>query len=164
MAKTIESPLTNTVFAMPYQRWPKQMPVPRYPIQAVSLKNVSSLANASSLGYYSGWQGANQQARSWLTTDGHPKLDIVIFTYHHALGPLVDEEALRKEIQIYKELYPNIWGSGISVGFFPAELSFSERMIKVLVEEGIEWVFVPNEHVSRACDNFPATYGTGGLM
>ena len=128
------------------------------------VENVSSLANAGSLGYYSGWEGANQQARGWLTSGGNRKLDIVIFTYHHALGPLVDEEALRKEIQIYKELYPNIWGSGTSVGFFPAELSFSERMIKVLVEEGVEWVFVPNNHLSRACDGFPLTLGTGGEM
>jgi hypothetical protein len=128
------------------------------------VENVESLANAYSLGYSPGWESANQQARGWTTSGGHRKLDIVIFTYHHALGPLIDEEALRKEIQIYKELYPNIWGSGLSVGFFPAELSFSERMIQILVEEGIEWVFVPNNHISRACENFPLTLGTGGEM
>jgi Glycosyl hydrolase family 57 len=128
------------------------------------VENVESLANASSLGYYDGWENANREARNWLTSGGNRKLDIVIFPYHHALGPLVDEEALRKEIQIYKEIYPNIWGSGLSVGYFPAELSFSQRMIPVLVEEGIEWVFVPNNHLSRACENFPLTFGTGGEM
>lgn len=128
------------------------------------VENVESLANASSLGYNSGWEGANQQARNWLTSGGNRKLDIVIFPYHHALGPLIAAEALRKEIQIYKELYPDIWGTGLSVGYFPAELSFSERMIQVLVEEGIEWVFVPNNHLSRACENFPLTLGTGGEM
>ena len=128
------------------------------------VENVQSLADAGSLGYCTNWQSANQQARNWLTSGGHPRLDIVIFTYHHALGPLIDEAALRKEIQIYKQLYPNIWGSDTSVGFFPAELSFSERMIQVLVEEDIEWVFVPNNHVSRACENFPLSLGTGGEM
>lgn len=128
------------------------------------VENVQSLDGAGSLGYYTDWEQANRQARSWLTTGGYRRLDIVIFTYHHALGPLIDENALRKEIQIYKELYPDIWGSGLSVGFFPAELSFSERMIQVLVEEGIEWVFVPNNHLSRACENFPLSLGTGGEM
>src|SRR5690606_3460722 len=111
-----------------------------------------------------GWENANREARSWLTSGGHRKLDIVIFPYHHALGPLVDEATLRKEIQIYKTLYPQVWGPGLSTGYFPAELSFSERMIPVLVEEGIEWVFVPNNHLSRACANFPLTLGTGGEM
>lgn len=128
------------------------------------VENVESLAGAGSLGYADGWESANRQARSWLTSGGHRKLDIVIFPYHHALGPLIDEEALRKEIQIYKQLYPEIWGSGLSVGYFPAELSFSERMIPVLVEEGVEWVFVPNNHLSRACENFPSTPGSGDEM
>ncbi|MBN1766317.1 MAG: hypothetical protein JW860_13740 [Sedimentisphaerales bacterium] len=128
------------------------------------VENVASLANAGSLGYYTGWENANREARNWFTSGGHRKLDIVIFPYHHVLGPLVDERALRKEIQIYKELYPDIWGNDVSVGYFPAELSFTERMIQVLVEEGIEWVFVPNNHVSRACENFPLTLGTGGEM
>ena len=128
------------------------------------VENVNSLANVGSLGYNVGWENANREVRNWTTSGGHRKLDIVIFTYHHALGPLVDEESLRKEIQIYKKLYPDIWGEGTSVGFFPAELSFSERMIPVLVQEGIEWVFVPNNHLSRACENFPLTLGTGGEM
>lgn len=128
------------------------------------VENVQSLANAGSLGYSAGWENANRQARNWLTTGGNRRLDIVIFTYHHALGPLIDESSLRKEIQIYKELYPDIWGNGLSLGYFPAELSFSERMIQVLVEEGVEWVFVANNHLSRACQNFPLTLGTGGEM
>ncbi len=128
------------------------------------VENVESLANAGSLGYSPGWETANQEARNWLTTGSNRRLDIVIFPYHHALGPLIDEEALRKEIQIYKEIYPDIWGNDCSVGYFPSELSFSERMIQALVEEGIEWVFVPNNHISRACENFPLVLGTGGEM
>ena len=37
------------------------------------------------------------------------------------------------------------------VGFFPAEMVFTERAIPVLVKQGIEWVMVANNHISRAC-------------
>ncbi len=129
-------------------------------------ENVQSLADHNSLGYYNGWQYSFQEARSWLTTGGKPKLDMVIFPYHHALAPLIDESALRKEIQIYKDLYPELWGTnqGISTGFFPPELAFSQRIIKVLVEEGIDYVFVSNSHLSRACSDFPFVAGSGGEM
>lgn len=36
-------------------------------------------------------------------------------------------------------------------GFFPAEMVFTERAIPILVEAGIEWVIVANNHISRAC-------------
>lgn len=39
----------------------------------------------------------------------------------------------------------------IFIGFFPAEMVFTERVIPVLVEAGIEWVIVANNHISRAC-------------
>ena len=39
----------------------------------------------------------------------------------------------------------------IGAGFFPAEMVFTERAIPVLVEAGIEWVIVANNHLSRAC-------------
>ena len=128
------------------------------------IENVNSLAAHYSLGYSPGWSSNYQQAQGWLTSNGYPRLDVVTFSYHHALCPLIDEAALRKEIQIYQHLYPNTWGTDGSVGFFPPELAFSERMIKVLAEEGIEWVFVPNSHLSRACTNFPLVMGTAGEM
>lgn len=33
-------------------------------------------------------------ARTWTTSGGFPKIDLVAFTYHHALMPLVDKVAL----------------------------------------------------------------------
>ena len=39
----------------------------------------------------------------------------------------------------------------IHTGFFPAEMVFTERAIPVLVKQGIEWVIVANNHISRAC-------------
>jgi len=48
------------------------------------------------------------QARQKLTSAGFPKMDLVAFTYHHALLPLVDKNALRKELQIHQWLYPQV--------------------------------------------------------
>ena len=130
------------------------------------VENVSSLADHWKYGYSPGWEDSFQEARGWQTSGGRPKLDVVLFPFHHALSPLVDPAALRKEIQIYKTIYAPTWGNSParSTGFFPPELAFSERMIPTLVAEGVEWCFVSNSHLSRACQNFPVTYGTGGEM
>ena len=42
-----------------------------------------------------------------------------------------------------------------SVGFFPAESYFSERLIPVLVDEGVDWTIVPDLHIARACEDYP---------
>jgi hypothetical protein len=55
-------------------------------------------------------------------------------------------------------IYGKTWGAGASdysKGFFPAEMAFSERAIPALVAAGIEWVIVPNNHISRACQDYP---------
>ena len=129
-------------------------------------ENVESLASHWKYGYYPGWQHSLREARSWTTSGGRPKLDLVVFPFHHCLAPLVDASTLRKEIQLYKALYPNAWGGspGISSGFFPPELAFSERIIPVLAEEGISWTFVANSHLSRACAGFPLVLGSAGEM
>jgi hypothetical protein len=62
------------------------------------------------------------------------------------------------EIAIHKVVYENTWGaaaSDYSKGFFPAEMAFSERSIPALVAAGIQWVIVPNNHISRACAGYP---------
>jgi len=129
------------------------------------IENINSLSSNNSLGYYSGWNNSFIESSNWMTPRMNPKLDIVIVPYHHPIAPLIDENTLRKEIQIYKHLYPDIWGNeNISVGFFPPELSFSTRIIKVLVEEGIDWVYVGNNHISRSVENFPITFGSNGEM
>ena len=135
------------------------------------VENVESLASAGSLGYNTGWESANQQARNWLTSGGHRKLDIVIFPYHHALGPLIDEQALRKEIQIYKELYPDIWGSGLSVGYFPAELSFSDLLFPWFTFDDFRFSFrltyllgfgFPGNHI--LFDGFRLSFARGNII
>lgn len=128
------------------------------------VRNVASLGAAGQLGYSSGWNSDIQTARGWTTSGGRPRLEMTVIPYHHALSPLVDKAVLKKEIQIYQYLYPYVWGStpAPSAGFFPPELAFSERIIPVLEECGIEWCFVPSNHLSRACSNFPLVLGTGG--
>jgi hypothetical protein len=128
------------------------------------VRNVASLGAVSQLGYSPSWNSAFVQARGWQTSGGRPRMEMTIIPYHHALAPLVDRAVLKKEIQIYQYLYPWMWGStpAPSTGFFPPELAFSERIIPVLAECGITWCFVPSNHLSRACANFPLVLGTGG--
>ncbi|MFA7331418.1 MAG: carbohydrate-binding protein [Candidatus Delongbacteria bacterium] len=128
------------------------------------IDNIASLGAHFSLGYSPSWNQGIRQARGWLTPGGLPRLDLVLTPYHHSIAPLIDEEALRMEIRIAKLAHARAWGSapGLSSGFFPPEMCFSERIIPVLAEEGVQWTFVPNTHLSRACANFPLILGTGG--
>lgn len=128
------------------------------------IDNVASLGAHNSLGYSSSWNQPIRQARAWQTPGGHPRLDMVLTPYHHSIAPLLDEEALRMEIRVAKLAQGRAWGTtpGLSAGFFPPEMCFSERIIPVLAEEGIQWSYVPNNHLSRACSNFPLVLGTGG--
>ena len=42
---------------------------------------------------------------------------MVLVGHHHAINPLMDENAFRKEVQIQKAAYPGAWGdSNYSVG------------------------------------------------
>jgi len=130
------------------------------------IENVTSLGDAGQLGYTSAWMNPWREARQWTTTGGsQPRCDLVLTSFHHALLPLCDSSAVRKEIQLYKAVYAEAWGSwpGLSSGFFCPETAFSERLIKILVQEGVQWVLVSNEHISRACENFPLVLGSGGV-
>jgi len=129
------------------------------------IKNVQSLGAANQLGYSNAWNQPKQQARGWRTAGNQPRLDIVLFPFHHPLSPLVSDSTLRKEIQIYKAVYQQVWGNSapMSRGFFPSEMAFSTRMIPVLEEEGIDWVFVSSEKISRATPDYPVVLGSGGM-
>ncbi len=131
------------------------------------IENLFSLGNANQLGYSPGWFNSYREARGWTTTSGsaQTRCDIVLFSFHHALMPLLEESTMRKQIQLYKEVYPDAWGTGqpISKGFFPSEMAFSTRMIPVLQSEGVEWSVVSAEKISRACIDFPVVFGSGGI-
>lgn len=128
------------------------------------MENVNSLAQAGQLGYYSTWNQEFQTARNWQTSGGNPRMDLTGFTMHHALSPLISENVLRKQIQAHKITYANFFGTSpnYSKGYWPAECSFSERIIKALVEEGFEWSIIANSHLARTLNDYPLTYGTNG--
>lgn len=129
------------------------------------IENIASLGAANQLGYSPNWYQSIREARIWTTSSGKPRMDVVLFPFHHPLLPLVDEATVRKEIQLYKAIYDDAWGAspGPSHGLFPPEMAFSSRLIKPLVEEGLDWVVVSNEHISRACENYPVVLGSGGV-
>ncbi len=129
------------------------------------IENIMSLGGAGQLGYAANWYSGFREARNWTTSGGKPRLDIVLFPHHHPLLPLCDDSTVRKEIQLYRAIYDDAWGAtpAPSRGLFPSEMAFSERLIPILAEEGVDWVIVSNEHISRACENFPLVLGSGGV-
>ncbi len=123
------------------------------------IDGVRSLAGVNQLGYNSGWNAGNREARGWRTPSGSRRLDLVGFNYHHSLGPLLPKSVLRKELRIFKQAYWKAWGgssdlSDQSKGYFPTEMAFSESMIGVLAEEGYEWSIVASHHLSRTCPTY----------
>lgn len=130
------------------------------------MENVQSLAAVGQLGYGSGWNNGNAAARTWTTSGGKPRMDIVNFTYHHAMAPLVSDETLEMELRIHQRQMQIFWGTNVplSRGYFPAETCFSEHMIPILNEVGIAWTVVANNHLSRTCPDMPIVTGSGGEM
>src|ERR1043166_1228027 len=128
------------------------------------MENVQSLGAAGQLGYGSTWYSGNRTARSWSTTGGKPRMDLVNFTYHHALAPLLSDETLEMELRIHRRQMEIFWTTSpaLSRGYFPAETCFSERLIPVLKKVGIEWTLIANSHLARACADFPVVIGSGG--
>ena len=88
------------------------------------------------------------------------------FAHHHALLPLVSERTQWLQVRLHQERLWQTWGiaPGTAQGFFPTETAFSERLIPLLASLGIQWTFVSNEHLSRACPDFPVILGSGGVM
>ncbi|MBU1694859.1 MAG: hypothetical protein KKC51_12970 [Verrucomicrobia bacterium] len=123
------------------------------------IDNVRNLGGNGQLGYGSGWWDGNREARNWTTPSGSRRLDLVGFTYHHSLGPLLPKAVFRKELQIFKQAWWKAWGgqadlSDHSKGFFPTEMAFSRHLVDVLVDEGYEWSIVASHHLSRTCPTY----------
>jgi hypothetical protein len=122
------------------------------------IENIFSLGNAGWNGgrYATNWYSHTRTAMGWSTSQGQRRLDPVLAGFHHAINPLLDDNALRMELACAREIWNDAWGPGaISTGFFPAEMCFSERMIPALVDAGITWTVVPDLHIARACANYP---------
>ncbi|MGD9546024.1 MAG: hypothetical protein AB7V45_00625 [Candidatus Krumholzibacteriia bacterium] len=122
------------------------------------IENVFSLGDAGWNGgrYASNWYSYYRTAMGWTTSAGKRRLDPVLVGFHHAIGPLLDENALAMELACARAIWNRAWGPGaVSTGFFPAEMCFSERMIPALVDAGVTWTIVPDLHLARACGNYP---------
>jgi len=122
------------------------------------IENVKSLADAGWNGgrYAASWYNDYRTARSWTTSGGRSRLPQVLVAAHHPIAPLMDENALRKELLVQKAAHKVAWGdTSYSKGYFPAEMCFSERMIPALAAAGVEWAIVADIHIARACANYP---------
>ena len=68
------------------------------------IANIQSFAEAGGqLGYGTNWHGPWREARNWQTnTPGNDftRMDVVLFSFHHALLPLIDGDAIRKELAL----------------------------------------------------------------
>jgi Starch/carbohydrate-binding module (family 53)/Glycosyl hydrolase family 57 len=127
------------------------------------MENVQSLAAVGTLGYGGGWNNNFSTAHSWTTSGGKPRMDMVNFTYHHAMAPLLSDETLEMELRINQRQQQIFWGT-TSRGYFPTETCFSEHMIPILNKVGIAWSVIGNTHLARTCADFPVATGSGGEM
>ncbi len=117
------------------------------------IDNVRQLGAGGHLGYGGGWNNGNTSRRQ------EGRLDLLGFTYHHSLGPLLTKGVFRKEVRIFKQAWWKAWGgnsdlSDHSVGFFPTEMAYSRHLIDVLVDEGFDWTLVASHHISRTSPSY----------
>ncbi len=123
------------------------------------MENVWSWGKDHRMGYSPNWNGGYTEARRWKTSGGAPRADMVGFTYHHSLAPLLPKSVFKKELQIFKEAWWKAWGgrsdkTDHTKGYFPTEAAFSTTMIPVLRELGYDWSIVANGHLARSCSNY----------
>ncbi|WNS43625.1 carbohydrate binding domain-containing protein [Paenibacillus sp. MMS20-IR301] len=121
--------------------------------------NVSGYSNPS---WGTPWRTAY---RSLKTTSGQNTLDMIHFSGHHSMGPLVGNDYLLKDMIYHGATLaqPYFLGNDYksSKGFFPTELGFSERIIPVLEQLGIQWSVIGNNHFSRTLKDYPLLSSPG---
>jgi hypothetical protein len=129
------------------------------------MKNVQSLGAVGEFDYSSTWWQPINEAINWDTQrSAKPRLDLVNFSYHHALLGLHNDETVYAEIRLHQEIVKQRFGTGaLSRGLFPSEMAFSTRLVPVLDRLGIDWVVVSGEKIARATPDFPLQLGSGGV-
>lgn len=130
-------------------------------ISAGLMENIRSLGAKNQWGYSANWMNSYKEAIGWKTSGNFPRLDVVNFTYDHALSPLVSERTLVKQIKAYQYVAAKFYGH-TSKGYWPAEGAFSQRIIKSLVECGIEWSVIANSHLARTLSDYVHPYNING--
>ena len=125
------------------------------------LDNIQSLGAKNQWGYSANWMNNYKEAINWKTSGNLARLDVVNFTYDHALSPLISPRALVRQIKAFQYASSKYYGYN-SKGYWPAEGAFSERIIKSLVECGIEWSVIPNSHLARTLSDYVHPYNING--
>ncbi|MFM7203845.1 MAG: carbohydrate binding domain-containing protein [Myxococcota bacterium] len=121
-----------------------------------SLNELQNVSGYSNTGWGYDWKRVYDSVK---TNNGKRALDLIHFTGHHSMGPLVGNEYFLKDL-IYQNAtlaQPYFLGSSFvsSKGFFPTELGFSERLIPTLKKLGVEWSVLGNVHYSRTLQDYP---------
>ena len=120
----------------------------------VELQNLDSFNSRTNWGEK--WRTTHYNTR---TTGGFPALDLIHFSGHHSMGPLVGNDYLLKDMIYHNVVLSRDYflGSNFksSKGFFPTELGFSTRIIPVLKKLGVEWSVIGNVHFSRTLTDYP---------
>lgn len=130
-------------------------------ISAGLMENIQSLGAKNQWGYGSGWMNPYKEANGLKTSGNFTRLDIVGFTYDHALSPLVSERTLIKQIQAHQYAANKYYGF-VSKGYWPAECAFSERIIKALQLCNIQWSVIANSHLARTLSDYTHPYNING--
>lgn len=164
-----------------YQYWPQQVANElqgwsgakgqiHVTMSGAVVNNVDSLQQLQNVPGYSNtnWGISWRNAYGGLTTvNGFRTLDLIHFTGHHSMGPLVGPDYFLKDL-IYQNAtlaQPYFLGGNFksSRGFFPTELGFSDRLIPTLAKLGVQWSVIGNNHFSRTLKDYPyATYDANG--
>ncbi|RKH14460.1 alpha-amylase [Corallococcus sp. CA047B] len=116
-------------------------------------RNVAGYDNAS---WGSPWKAKYDALR---TPSGKRTLDLIHFTGHHSMGPLVGNDYFLKDL-VYQSAtlaQPYFLGGSFqaSPGFFPTELGFSERLVPTLAKLGVQWSVIGDNHFSRTLKDYP---------
>ena len=113
---------------------------------------------------FAAWESRWITGRSYTTTLGHPRVEMVAFGHHHPIMPLIDPDIVGRQIASHRNIFCDNFGCTVdySRGLFPPENSFGLEAIPGVLAEGVEWVLVDNIHLQRACQGYP--WNTGGSV
>ncbi|WP_035055792.1 carbohydrate-binding module family 20 domain-containing protein [Andreprevotia chitinilytica] len=129
-----------------------------------SLENLQNVPGYTNPSWGASWISAYNGLK---TNNGNRTLDVIHFTGHHSMGPLVGPDYFLKDL-IYQNAtlaQSYFLGSNFTAshGFFPTELGFSERLIPTLSKLGVQWSVMGNNHFSRTLKDYPySTYDPTG--
>lgn len=126
------------------------------------VNNVQSLNTLQNVPGYNNpnWgQNWRDKYNSLLTRNSYKGLDLIHFTGHHSMGPLVGPDYFLKDLIFHDATLaqPYFLGDSFksSKGFFPTELGFSERLIPTLSKLGVQWSVMGNNHFSHTLKDYP---------